>query len=63
MEEEAWEGKERALDAYGVPLSQIASFRYLGRVFVVEDNDWPAVVCNIRRARQKWVRLTRALSR
>ena len=63
VEEEAWEGKERALDAYGAPLSQIASFRYLGIVFVVEDNDWPAVVCKLWRARQKWVRLIRVLIR
>ena len=62
-EEEAREGTERSLTAYVVPLSQVTSFKYLGRVLVAEDNDWLSVVSNLRRARQKWVQLTRVLSR
>ena len=31
-EEEALEGAERELTAYGVPLYQVTSFKYLGRV-------------------------------
>ena len=39
VEEEAREGTERALTAYGVPLAQVTSFKYLGRVLLVEDNN------------------------
>ena len=51
------------ITAYGTPLSSFTSFKYLGRVLLVEDDDWPAVVCNILRARQKWARLTKVLIR
>ena len=54
---------ERELTAYGSPLSQVTSFNYLGRVLVAEEEKWPAVVRNLRRARQKWERLARILSR
>ena len=62
-EEEAWEGTETALTDYGVPLSQVTSFKYLGRVLAAEDNDWPEVVHNLWCTRQKWEPLTRILSR
>ena len=62
-EEEAREGTVRALTAYGVPLYQVTSFKYLGRVLAAEDDYWPAVVRNLRHARQKWERLTWVLSR
>ena len=58
-EEEAWDGTEGALTTYVFPLSQVPSFKYLGRVLAAEDDDWPKVVRNLRRARQKWARLTR----
>ena len=61
MRTEAREGTERALTAYGVPLFQVYSFKYLGRVLAAEDDDCPAVVGNLRRARQKWARITRVL--
>ena len=53
----------RALSAYGVPLSQVTSFKYLERVLSAEDDDWLAVVRNLWRARQKWVGLTQLLIR
>ena len=62
-EEEAWEGTERALTAYRVPLSQVTSFKYLGIVLVAEDNECPVVVRNLWCASQKWARLTWILSR
>ena len=40
-EEEAREGKERALTAYGFILSQVTSFKYLERVLAAEENAWP----------------------
>ena len=58
-EEEAREGKDRALSTYGVPLSQVTSFKYQGQVLAAEDENWTAVVRNLRRTRQKWERLTR----
>ena len=30
---------------------------------MAEGNDWPVVVRNLRRVRQKWARMTRVLSR
>ena len=62
-EEEARAWKDMALTAYGVPLFPVTSFQYLGQVLVAEDNNWPEVVCNLRRDRQKWEFLTRILSR
>ena len=40
-EEDAREGTERALTAYGSSLSQVTSFNYLERVLAAEDNSWP----------------------
>ena len=37
--------------------------KYLGRVLSEADNNWPEVVGNLRRARKKWARMTRVLSR
>ena len=51
MEEKAPAGTERLLNAYEVPVSQVTSFKYLGRVLMTEDNYWLSVVCNLRRAR------------
>ena len=62
-EEEAREWTERALTSYGVPLYQVTYFKYLGQVISAEDDKWPVVLCNLRRSRQKWERLTRVLSR
>ena len=50
-EEEAQGGTERSLTSYGVPLSQVTSFKYLGIFLEAEENYWPAVVRNLRRAR------------
>ena len=62
-EDEARAETERALTAYGFPFYQVTPLKYLGRVLSEEDNNWPVVVRNLRRARQKWARLTRVLSR
>ena len=61
--EEARAGKERALTDYGVLLSHVTSFKYLGQVIAAEDDDWPEVVRNLRRNRQKWAWLNQILSR
>ena len=35
--------------------------KYLGQVLTSLDNDWPAVVGNLREARKKWAWLLRIL--
>ena len=63
MEKEAQAGAKAAITAYGIPLAPVNSFNYLGIILLAADGDWSAVVRNLRRARQKWTRMTRVLSR
>ena len=51
-EEELRESTERAFDAYGAPLENVKSFKYLGRVMTAGDDDWHAVVGNLCKARK-----------
>ena len=60
-EEEAWAGTEVAITAYGTILDPVTPLKYLGRVISTVDNNWPAVVRNLRRARKNWAWLTRVL--
>ena len=62
-EEEAQEEKERTLTAYGLPLYQVTSFKYMGRVLAEEKYNWPSVLHNLRRAIHKWAQMTRILIR
>ena len=62
-EVEMRESLERASEAYGEPLDNVTTFRYLGRVSTVVDDDWLAVVGNLRKARKSWGRLSQVLSR
>ena len=41
----------------------VTSFRYLGRVILLLNDDWLAVVINLSRARAVWKRMTRIFSR
>ena len=63
VEEEARSRTDMKLTAYGVPLSQFTSFKYLGRVLAAEENEWSAVVCNLQLTIQNWAWLTQILSR
>ena len=54
---------ERAFEAYGTSLENITAFKYLGRVITAGDDDWPAVVGNLKRARKSWGRLSQILIR
>ena len=54
---------ERAFEAYRKPLEAVSSFKYLGRVMMAGDDDWPAVAGNLAKARKSWGRLLRILSR
>ena len=41
----------------------VESFKYLERILHRSDEDWPAVIRNIRRARNFWGRLVKFLSK
>ena len=49
--------------SYGNPLALVTSFKYLRILLLVADEDWPEVVNNLCRARQKLSQLTRVLIR
>ena len=54
---------EKAFHAYGTKMRAVTEFKYLGRVIMNTDDDWPAVASNIRKARANWGRLARILGR
>ena len=56
------ESTDRSYEAYGAPLENVMTFKYLGRVMTAGDDDWPAVVGNFQKARKSWGWLLRILS-
>ena len=62
-EAETRESAERAFEAYGEPIKNVTEFKYMGRVFTAGNNDWPAVVGNLGKARRSWGRLYWVLGR
>ena len=52
-----------AFEAYGKQLEAVPSFKYLGRILTAGDDDWPAVAGNLGKARKRWGRPKRILSR
>ena len=48
VEEEARAGVETEFTSDGITLAHVISFKYLGQILTVVDNDWPAVVINLR---------------
>ena len=62
-EKELWESTERDFEAYGKPIEAVPSFKYLGRIMMAGEDDWPAVAGNLVMARKSWGRLTRILGR
>ena len=59
--EEMREITVRAFQAYGSPLEMVTYFEYFGQILMDLDDDWPAVVRNIQKARKIWTRLSRIL--
>ena len=49
--------------AYEIPLASVSSLKYLESVVLELDDDWMAVVRNLRRLQQKFLQLTRVLGR
>ena len=62
-ETETRENSEQDFEAYRTPIELVSEIKYLGRVLTATDKDCPAVVGNLRKARQSWGRLARVLSR
>ena len=62
-EADTQESTERAFGAYGEPINNVTEFKYLGRVLRAGDDEWPAVVGNLGKARRSWGRLDRVLGR
>ena len=54
---------EVAITAYMIPLTPVTSINYIWIVVLVADNNWPAVVINLKKTWRKWARLTRVLRR
>ena len=52
---------EVAFQAYGIPLMVVIEFKYLGRVLTTLDDNWPAVMCKMRKAWKRWTRMSRIL--
>ena len=46
-ESETREISERAFEAYGKPLENVTTFRYLVQVLTAGDDDWHAMVGNL----------------
>ena len=47
--------------AYICPLTVVLSFKYLVWVLSASDDDFPAVIRNLWRVHQKWLRMSRVL--
>ena len=41
----------------------VPSFKNLGRVLSATDDDWPAVIRNLKKARKVWKKISKNLSR
>ena len=54
---------ERAFEAYGKRLDTVSTFKYLGRAMTEGYDDWPELAGNLVKARKRWGRLLRILSR
>ena len=54
-------GTEAELQAYGLLLTNVAAFKYLGRILTATDKNWTAVVVNLRNARNKWAPMYRII--
>ena len=49
--------------AYGKLLKEVLEFKYLGRVLTSSDDNWLAVVGNLKNERRRWTWMSRILGR
>ena len=57
-EAETRENSEWVFEAYGAPIESVTEFKYMGRILTAIDDDCPAVVGNLGKARRSWGRLS-----
>ena len=55
--------REQVFHVRGVPLETVRTFKYLGRHLSADNDDWPAVLANIRKARSRWALVRKVLVR
>ena len=53
QDEEARLSTAVAFDAYGRPLEMVTLFKYLSRIIRKSDDDWLAVVTNLKKAQKR----------
>ena len=53
----------REFIVYGRNLNMVPSFKYMGRILLAADDDWPEVIQNLIKAREVRRRIERILSR
>ena len=58
-----WENTEKTFQAYVHPLTSALLLKCLGRILTALENDWPALVGNLRKAHKKWYWLSQILRR
>ena len=63
MEVETRESSEQAFEAYGEPIQNVLTFRYLGSVLTAGEDDWLVVIGNLGKAQKSWGQLSRILIR
>ena len=49
------------LQAYGCPLSMVSSFKFLVRILMVNDDNWAAVISNLRKLQKRWAKMLQIL--
>ena len=57
------ESTEMAFEVYGHQTQSVLRFKYLGRVMMEGDDDWPTVAGNLEKARKIWGRMQGILRR
>jgi len=55
--------EEQVFTIDGAPIENVGSFPYLGRKEARTDADWGAIYTNLRKARYKWYKLSKLLTR
>ena len=54
---------EKDFQAYGWPLTSVSLYKYLAKITLALNDDWPVVAGNLMKARNIWARLSRILGR
>ena len=54
LELENLEAQEAVFTVNGMPLENVDSFKYLGRIITVDDSDGPSVLSNIHKVHGRW---------